>query len=85
MKKNVGEINDALSDEEVELINPCKKFIFAPVPNWLMRREGVSAGAKLLYGRLCQYAGNNGECYPSIKTLAKELAKLPEVKAPEEE
>jgi hypothetical protein len=46
---------------------------FAPVPNWLLRRRDVGAPAKLLYGRLAQYAGKNGQAYPSLSTLATEI------------
>jgi hypothetical protein len=31
-------------------------------------------GAKVAYGRLARYAGQKGDCYPSVKTLAAELA-----------
>lgn len=54
-------------------INPYRLFQGAFIPNWLLRRSEVSAGAKLTYARLTQYAGKNGEAYPFVKTLAQEL------------
>jgi hypothetical protein len=54
-------------------INPWRMFIGSMVPNWLQSRTEVSQGAKLAYGRLAQYAGKNGACYPKQKTLAVEL------------
>lgn len=42
-----------------------------------MEFGGLSDGAKLLYARLCMYGGENGKCYPSQETLAKNLAKSP--------
>ncbi|MGB3480335.1 MAG: helix-turn-helix domain-containing protein [bacterium] len=55
-------------------INPYRKFFNAYIPNWLLRRpiSEVSHGAKIVYGRLCQHAGKNGDCFPKQKTLAKE-------------
>ena len=53
--------------------NPYKLFRFCPIPNWLMQRPEVSYGAKCLFGQLTQHAGEDGFCFPSQKTLAKEL------------
>jgi hypothetical protein len=57
----------------MEIYNPYKKFVGSFVPNWLMCRPEVSQGAKLCFGRLAQYAGKNGLCYPSQELLAIEL------------
>jgi hypothetical protein len=57
-----------------EIFNPHSQFCGAFIPNWLLRRPELCHGAKLVYGRLCQYAGKNGECYPKLKTLADELS-----------
>ena len=54
-------------------INPYKLFFGAFIPNWLLQRTEVSAGAKLCYARLCQYAGNKGYCYPICGDLANKL------------
>jgi hypothetical protein len=54
-------------------IIPYKRFIGSMVPNWLMVRPEISQGAKLCYGRLCQFAGKDGNCYPTKMRLAKEL------------
>jgi len=53
--------------------NPYKLFRFCSIPNWLMQRQEVSFGAKCLFGQLTQHAGEDGFCFPSQKTLAKEL------------
>jgi len=53
--------------------NPYKLFRFCPIPNWLMQRPEVSFGAKCLFGQLTQHAGEDGFCFPSQKTLAREL------------
>ena len=54
-------------------INPWRKFIGSMVPNWLMRRPEVGQGAKLAYGRLVQFAGREGRCFPMQETLGREL------------
>lgn len=61
-------------DQELELINPYCLFVSSNVPNWLMRIPDISHGAKLCYGRLCQYAGQNGKCFPTQRALAEELS-----------
>lgn len=54
-------------------INPYKRFIGSFLPNWLLCRREVSAGAKLCYARLAQYAGKGGFCHPKQSLLAHEL------------
>jgi hypothetical protein len=55
-----------------EPFNPYKQFpgIFVPEP--ICRFKGLSAGAKMIYGRLCRYAGKDGAAYPSISMLGAE-------------
>lgn len=36
----------------------------------MVRAKCISAGAKITYGRLARYAGPDGNCYPSVPTLA---------------
>lgn len=56
-----------------EKINPWRLFHGVFVPNWLVRLDDVSAGAKLCYGRLAQYAGRKGVAEPDQARLASEL------------
>lgn len=46
---------------------------FAPIPNWLLRREEISFAAKCGYARLHQYAQRKGFAFPTHQRLAKEL------------
>jgi Helix-turn-helix domain len=50
-------------------------FLFTGIflPEALVRYRGLSCGAKIAWGRLARYAGENGRCYPSIPTLAREI------------
>src|ERR1039458_10040016 len=54
-------------------INPHRKFVCSLLSNWLLCRKEVSHGAKLTYARLCQFAGQNGDCFPSQQTIAREI------------
>ena len=54
--------------------NPFRLFRGVLIPEAICRYEDLSPGAKLCYGRLVRYAGENGECYPSVRTLAAEIA-----------
>jgi len=54
-------------------INPWKLFVGAFIPNWLLSRREISAGAKLCYARLAQYSGVNAVAYPKQSTLSGEL------------
>lgn len=56
-----------------ERYNPWKLFHGIFIPNWLAQRPEVSQGAKVCFGRLGQYAGQDGECFPNIDTLAAEI------------
>jgi hypothetical protein len=53
--------------------NPYKLFTGLFVPECLARYRELSCGAKLVYGRLARYAGENGECWPAMETVGSEL------------
>lgn len=55
-----------------ERFNPYKMFHGSWVPNWLMATKLITPGAKLCYARLARYNGKNGNCFPTIDTLADE-------------
>jgi hypothetical protein len=54
-------------------INPYKKFHGSFMPEWLLPRKKISAGAKLCYARLARFSGKNGKCYPKIEKIADAL------------
>lgn len=62
-----------------ERINPYLTFLCANVPNFLARRPvgEISQGAKIAYGRMMEYAGQNGEANPSEQTWATEIGVKP--------
>jgi len=54
--------------------NPYGLFHGIHIPEALVRCKEISPGAKLAYGRLARYAGQDGVCYPRQETLAREIA-----------
>jgi biotin operon repressor len=58
---------------DVKVFNPYRMFVGAYIPNALLRHKEVSAGAKLTWARLAQYAGKNGKAWPKLETLADDL------------
>lgn len=53
--------------------NPFNKMLGCHLPNALLECAGLRPIGKLVWGRLAQYTGNNGDCYPNQDTLANEL------------
>src|SRR4051794_10334976 len=56
------------------IYNPFKLFHNILIPDTLASYPGLSPSAKLCFARLARFAGQNGLCYPSVSTLAKEIA-----------
>jgi hypothetical protein len=63
----------AQDPEAEEAFNPYKKFNGILIPEGIVRKQKLSFGAKIVYGRLCRYAGASGRCFPAVETLAKEI------------
>lgn len=55
----------------MKYINPFKLFTGSFIPEWLEVRPDISVGAKLIYARLCRYAGKDGFAYPGIDAIAE--------------
>ena len=53
--------------------NPFGLFNGIHIPEALVRCKDLSPGAKISYGRLARYAGQDGACHPRQQTLADEL------------
>ena len=56
-----------------DVFNPFRMFTGVFIPEGLVRCDWISAGAKLAWGRLARYAGEDGRCYPTVKNLAAEI------------
>ena len=46
---------------------------FTQVPNYVLKSDKVSPGAKLTYAMLLSYAWSNDYCFPGQETLAKDM------------
>jgi hypothetical protein len=53
--------------------NPFGLFNGLWVPECLARCRWLSGGAKLAWARLARYAGRDGRCFPTMKTLGEEI------------
>ena len=53
--------------------NPFRFFTGIFIPEGLVRSKLVSLKAKVAYGRLTRYAGQDGKCFPAVGTLAREI------------
>ena len=56
-----------------DIYNPYKMHVGSHIPNAILRLRELSFGAKLVFARLGQYAGEDGRCFPKQETLANEL------------
>src|ERR1022692_3304478 len=68
-----GQQGPAPALEVGQPFNPFGLFTGIFIPNALVRSTIISPGAKLVYGRLARYAGQDGRCYPAVETLASEV------------
>lgn len=56
-----------------EIFNPFKVFVGLFIPNVLASYKGLSPSAKIVWGRLAQFSGSGGRCFPSQEVLADEV------------
>lgn len=56
-----------------EPFNPWKRFNGVFIPLGLLTYPGLSDRAKLFYGRLCFYAGKEGNCFAGRVTMATDM------------
>ena len=54
--------------------NPSRHFCSVFVPNVIGENRELTFTAKLVYGRLVQFAGRDGRCFPKYRTIAASLA-----------
>jgi hypothetical protein len=53
---------------------PYGKFNGFMIPNLLAKSGILSPAEMLIWGRMAQYAGSDGDCWPSYRALAQELS-----------
>lgn len=52
---------------------PYRRFVGPMIPALILRRKDLKPTEKLTFGRLAQYAGEDGRCFVSYQVLADEL------------
>lgn len=53
--------------------NPYHMFVGSFIPNCIMKSKELTHADKLVWARLAQYAGKDGECYPKQAQIAEEV------------
>ena len=54
-----------------DVYNPYKIFVGIFIPNCIAETNKLSQSAKLCFGKLSQFSGKDGKCFPKQETLAK--------------
>ncbi|HZG69531.1 MAG TPA: helix-turn-helix domain-containing protein [Herpetosiphonaceae bacterium] len=60
-------------DRNIIIEDPTLAAGFTQIPNVVLRRLGLSPGAKLTYVMLLSYAWQDGACFPGQETLARDM------------
>jgi hypothetical protein len=55
-----------------ELFNPWRRFRGVMIPDPIMESD-LSLGAKVCYGLLTRFAGENGQCFPTMRTIGRRI------------
>ena len=61
-------------DRDIIIEDPTLAAGFTQIPNQVLRRTGLSPGAKLAYVMLLSYAWQDGACFPGQETLARDMS-----------
>ena len=68
-----AKLDETLRNIEIVGADPATRYGFTQVPNFVLKSEGISAGAKLAYAMLLHYAWQNDYCFPGQDRLAKDM------------
>lgn len=60
-------------DIELDTRDPIVQGGFTQVPNFILKKAELSAGAKVTYAMFLQYAWHNDSCFPGQERLAKDV------------
>ena len=66
-------MSDIPRERDIIIEDPTLAVGFTVIPNPLLRRQGISPGAKLTYLMLLSYAWQDDACFPGQETLAHDL------------
>jgi biotin operon repressor len=57
----------------LDTTNPVVREGFTQVPNFILRDDNLSPGAKVVYAMFLSYAWNNDSCFPGQERLAHDM------------
>ena len=72
MPPSIGEIIEK-HNIKLETLDPVVLGGFTQVPNFILKGDKVSPGAKIVYAMFLHYAWNNDHCFPGQERLAKDI------------
>jgi hypothetical protein len=72
---NMKPMSELAREKNIELdtLDPVVRGGFTQVPNFILRNEKISVGAKMAYAMFLSYAWNNEYCFPGQEKLAKDI------------
>jgi Helix-turn-helix domain len=68
-----GRLSEVARNIEIVGADPATRHGFTQVPNFILKSEALSPGAKLSYAMLLHYAWQNDFCFPGQERLAKDM------------
>ena len=72
---NVKSMAELIREKNIELDtrDPVVQGGFTQVPNFILRNNNISVGARLTYSMFLSYAWNNDYCFPGQEKLAQDM------------
>jgi hypothetical protein len=68
-----GRLNEVARNIEIVGADPATRYGFTQVPNFILKSDAISPGAKLAYAMLLHYAWQNNFCFPGQERLADDM------------
>jgi Helix-turn-helix domain len=68
-----GRLGEIARNIEIVGADPVMRHGFTQVPNFILKTDAISPGAKLAYAMLLHYAWQNDCCFPGQERLAKDM------------
>ena len=73
MEHIAGRLSQVARNIEIIGADPATRYGFTQVPNFILKSDAISPGAKLAYAMLLHYAWQNDFCFPGQERLAQDM------------
>ena len=73
MEHIAGRLSQVARNIEIIGADPATRYGFTQVPNFVLKSDAISPGAKLAYAMLLHYAWQNAFCFPGQERLAQDM------------